>query len=214
MEAEKVTLWRKSFKEQRTQRFPSQVESQRGDCEHGDNVECPLDEENRRQGRPGAASCQPEKRLPPVKHLQPLLHPALPSPLAEDQLRVLGGEGGEDGGGAGVPLRFEAVDPGEAANGRPAIHHLFILLQHAQVFLLFVMYLADWLNCPFGDLGPDYYPKGYPPLPLVGGQTHVTVAQISDLREGGKYYLADFAVKGEGGPNIRQKYFRRRGATF
>ena len=194
MEAEKVTLWRKSFKEQQTQRFPSQVESQRGDCEHGDNVECPLDEENGRQGRPGAASCQPEKRLPPVKHLQPLLHPALPSPLAEDQLRVLGGEGGGDGGGAGVSLRFEAVDPGEAANGRPTIHHLFILLQHTQVFLLFVMYLADWSDCPFGDLRLDYYPKGkgYPPLPIVGGQTHVPVAQISDLREGGKYYLADF----------------------
>ena len=160
MEAEKVTLWRKSFKEQRTQRFPSQVESQRGDREHGDNVECPLDEENRRQGRPGAASCQPEKRLPPAKHLQPLLHLALPPHLAQDQLRVLGGEGGGDGGGAGVPLRFEAVDPGEAANGRPAIHHLFILLQHAQVFLLFVMYLAGWSNCPFGDLRLDYYPKG------------------------------------------------------
>ena len=152
MEAEKVTLWRKSFKEQRTQRSPSQVESQRGDCEHGDNVECPLDEENRRQVRPGAASCQPEKRLPPAKHLQPLLHPALPQPLAEEQLRFLGGDG--------VPLRFEAVDPGEAANGRPAIHHLFILLQHAQVFLLFVMYLAGWSNCPFGDLRLDYYPKG------------------------------------------------------
>ena len=129
MEAEKVTLWRKSFKEQRNQRFPSQVESQRGDREHGDNVECPLDEENRRQGRPGAASCQPEKRLPPAKHLQPLLHPALPQPLAEEQLRFLGGDG--------VPLRFEAVDPGEAANGGPAI--LFILLQHAQVFLLLLV---------------------------------------------------------------------------
>ena len=161
MEAEKVTLWRKSFKEQRTQRFPSQVESQRGDCEHGDNVECPLDEENRRQGRPGAASCQPEKRLPPAKHLQPLLHPALPPPLAEDQLRVLGGEGGGDGGGAGVPLRFEAVDPGEAANRRPAIHHIFILLQHAQVFLLFVMYTFCWsVESPFGDLRLDYCPNG------------------------------------------------------
>ena len=156
MEAEKVTLWRKSFKEQRTQRFPSQVESQRGDCEHGDNVECPLDEENRRQGRPGASSSQPEKRLPPVKHLQPLLHPALPPPLAEDQLRVLGGEGGGDGGGAGVPLRFEAVDLGEAANRGPGI-----LLQHAQVFLLFVMYTFCWsVESPFGDLRLDYCPNG------------------------------------------------------
>ena len=40
------------------------------------------------------------------------------------------------------------------------------------------------------------------------------IVQISDFREGGKYYLADFSVKGEGGPQYPTKIFSAEGSYF
>ena len=48
----------------------------------------------------------------------------------------------------------------------------------------------------------------------MGGQNHVPIVQISDFREGGKYYLADFFCTGGGGPQYLTKIFPAEVATF
>ena len=48
----------------------------------------------------------------------------------------------------------------------------------------------------------------------MGGQNHVPIVQISDFREGGKYYLADFFRKGGGGPQYLTQIFSAEESHF